>query len=83
MTSTASPRSRTVHLVLALAALAAAALALAALRPAAAHASASQLSIMQDDDQLIYSGNAVRDKTLQQMKQIGRASCRERVFITV
>jgi hypothetical protein len=71
MTSTRSPRSRTVQLVFTLVALAAAALALAALRPAAARASDTQLSIMQDDDQLLYSGNATRDKTLQQMKQIG------------
>jgi hypothetical protein len=70
MTSTL-PRSRPVHAVLALAALVVAALGLAALLAPAAHASTTQFSIMQDDDQLLYRGNATRDKTLQQMKALG------------
>lgn len=39
--------------------------------PAAAHASDRQLSIMMDDDLLVYRGDAVRDQTLRQMKALG------------
>jgi hypothetical protein len=52
---------------LALAALAA--LLLAA--PAAAHASPSQVSIMMDDDRLLYRGDDVRDQTMKRMKELG------------
>src|SRR3954470_12936410 len=41
------------------------------LLPAAAHASATQLSIMQDDDALVYGGDAKRDATLARMKALG------------
>src|SRR3954454_6404470 len=47
------------------------ALLICALAPAAAHASAAQLSIMQDDDQLVYRDDATRDKALRQMKALG------------
>src|SRR3954470_22140863 len=47
------------------------ALLICALAPAAAHASATQLSIMQDDDQLVYRDDATRDKALRQMKELG------------
>lgn len=52
--------------------LAAALVAVALLCPAAAaHASATQLSVMQDDDALIYGGDAKRDQTLARMKALG------------
>jgi hypothetical protein len=74
-------RSRPVHLVLALAALLG--LATVLLRPAAAHASANQVSIMQDDDQLLYRGNATRDQTLTQMKKLGVDAVRVTVLWSV
>ena len=43
----------------------------AALAPAPAQASSTQLSIMMDDDNLLYRGDAVRDQTLTKMRQIG------------
>src|SRR3954471_3739530 len=39
--------------------------------PAAAPASESQISIMQDDDALVYGGDAKRDATLARMKALG------------
>src|SRR3954452_72878 len=53
------------------AAVALAALALAYAFPAAAHASPTQLSIMQDDDELVYRDDATRDRALQRMKALG------------
>jgi hypothetical protein len=60
-----SHRSRAVLALLAVLALA------CALRVPFAHASASQFSIMQDDDMLLYRGNKTQAKTLQQMKRLG------------
>jgi hypothetical protein len=45
--------------------------ALVLLTPAAARASATQVSIMQDDDQLVYRDDATRDHALDQMKALG------------
>jgi hypothetical protein len=39
--------------------------------PAAAHGSSNQLSMMMDDDLLLYRGDAVRDQTMTRMKQVG------------
>jgi hypothetical protein len=39
--------------------------------PTAAHASDSQLSMMMDDDLLLYRGDDVRDRTMTRMKQVG------------
>jgi hypothetical protein len=39
--------------------------------PAAAHGSDSQLSMMMDDDLLLYRGDDVRDRTMTRMKQVG------------
>lgn len=50
---------------------AALALLLLAILPAAARASDSELSIMQDDNQLLYRGDAVSDATLTKMKALG------------
>jgi hypothetical protein len=52
---------------LALAALAALLVAV----PASAHASPNQLSIMMDDDRLLYRGDHVRDQTMKRMKELG------------
>jgi hypothetical protein len=49
----------------------AAVLAFACLAPATAHASQNQLSIMQDDDQLVYRDDATRDRALTRMKALG------------
>ena len=46
-------------------------LALILLAPAAAQASPNQLSIMMDDDNLLYRGDDVRDQTLTKMRQLG------------
>jgi hypothetical protein len=46
-------------------------LAAMAFAPAAARASDSQLSIMMDDDLLVYRGDQVRDATLERMKALG------------
>ncbi len=46
-------------------------LLIAALAPASARASATQMSIMQDDDQLVYRDDATRDKALGEMKALG------------
>jgi hypothetical protein len=73
-------RPRPAHLVLVLAALLG---LLAVLRPAAAHASTDQVSIMQDDDQLLYRGNATRDQTLQAMKKLGVDAVRVTVLWNV
>lgn len=43
----------------------------AAFGPAAAHASAGQLSMMMDDDLLLYRGDTRRDQTMRQMKGMG------------
>src|SRR3954452_9870801 len=51
--------------------LAAAAALAACLFPAAAQAAPNQLSIMQDDDQLVYRDDATRDNALRQMKGLG------------
>jgi hypothetical protein len=51
--------------------LAAAAVLVACVFPAGAHASATQVSIMQDDDQLVYRDDATRDNALRQMKALG------------
>src|SRR3954452_155182 len=39
--------------------------------PAAAHAAPDQVSIMQDDDQLVYRDDATRDRALTRMKALG------------
>src|SRR3954453_7395042 len=44
---------------------------LACLLPGTAHASSNQLSIMQDDDQLVYRDDATRDAALRTMKALG------------
>ena len=44
---------------------------LLALLPAAARASETQLSIMMDDDLLVYRDDATRDKAMTRMKQLG------------
>jgi hypothetical protein len=51
--------------------LAAASLLVALVFPTAAHASATQVSIMQDDDQLVYRDDATRDAALRTMKALG------------
>ena len=51
--------------------IAAALLACAVAPPAAARASATQVSIMQDDDQLVYRDDATRDRALDEMKALG------------
>src|SRR3954464_3231120 len=51
--------------------LAAGLAALSPILPAAANASPTQLSIMQDDDALVYGGDAKRDATLARMKALG------------
>src|SRR3954454_3112851 len=51
--------------------LAAGLAALALALPAAAQASENQISIMQDDDALVYGGDAKRDATLTRMKALG------------
>lgn len=45
--------------------------ALVLVLPATAAASPHQVSMMMDDDLLLYRGDAVRDQTMQRMKQIG------------
>jgi hypothetical protein len=51
--------------------LVAAALLAAGVLPTAAQASPTQLSIMQDDDQIVYRDDATRDKALREMKALG------------
>jgi len=51
--------------------LAAGLAALSLIAPAAAHASATQFSVMQDDDRLVYRDDATRDAALQRMKSLG------------
>ena len=51
--------------------LAAGLAALSLIAPAAAQANENQLSIMQDDDALVYGGDAKRDATLARMKALG------------
>ena len=46
-------------------------LALIVLAPATAQASQTQVSIMMDDDNLLYRGDQVRDQTLTKMRQLG------------
>jgi len=45
--------------------------ALLALAPASAHASDQQLSMMMDDDLLVYRDDATRDRTLDRMSRLG------------
>ena len=59
------------RLRLAATAFAALALALLAAAPGRALASATQLSIMQDDNQLVYGTDATRDAALRRMKALG------------
>jgi len=59
--------------------LAAALLAL----PSAALANAQQISIVQDDDLLLYRDGATRDRALQQMKQLGVDAVRATVLWSV
>src|SRR3954454_19919142 len=47
------------------------AVAVGVARPPTASASRSQLSIMEDDHLVLYSGSAVRDATLDQMQRLG------------
>ena len=56
---------------------------LAALATAPAHASDGQLSVMMDDNNLIYSGDQVRDQTLTRMKQLGVDEVRVTVLWSV
>ncbi len=51
--------------------VAAALAALSLLVPATAHASATQFSIMQDDNRVVYRDDATRDATMTQMKAMG------------
>ncbi len=51
--------------------------------PAGAQASGEQMSIMQDDDLLVYSGDRVRDDTLARMKLIGVDTVRVTVLWSV
>jgi hypothetical protein len=51
--------------------------------PTAAHGSASQLSIMMDDDLLLYRGDDVRDQTMTRMKQLGVDAVRVTVLWSV
>ena len=46
-------------------------LAFALLTPAAAHAGPDQVSMLMDDDLLLYRGDAVRDRAMVRMKQLG------------
>ncbi|MCW3040599.1 MAG: hypothetical protein JWM31_2504 [Solirubrobacterales bacterium] len=64
-------------------ALALAVLLLCVVGPAAAQASSSQLSIMQDDDLLLYRGDNIRDQTLRQMKGLGVDAVRVTVLWSV
>jgi hypothetical protein len=54
-----------------LAAVALAALIVGTALPRVAHASPSQVSIMQDDDELVYRDDATRDAALKRMKTLG------------
>src|SRR4051794_24975727 len=56
---------------------------LAALAAAPAHASSSQLSVMMDDDNLIYRGDQVRDQTLTRMRDLGVDEVRVTVLWSV
>ena len=51
--------------------------------PAAAQASPSQLSVMMDDDLLVYRDDATRDRTLTRMKQLGVDTVRVTVLWSV
>lgn len=51
--------------------------------PGAAQASENQLSIMQDDDLVVYRGDQVRDQTLARMKAIGVDAVRVTVLWSV
>ncbi len=61
----------------------AAVLAVVLLAPAAAQASEAQMSIMMDDDLLIYRDNATRDKTMREMKALGVDTVRVTVLWSV
>src|SRR3954451_16926682 len=60
--------------------LAAGLAALSLIAPAAAQANENQLSIMQDDDALVYGGDAKRGATLARMKALGVDAVRVTVF---
>lgn len=60
--------------------LASAALAAAALSPQAARASATQESIFQDEHALLYSGDAVRQRTLDEIKWLGATTVHTIVY---
>jgi hypothetical protein len=66
-----SIRRRTSTILLAALAAIAAVVCLFALRAAPARASTTQLSVMMDDDQLLYSGDQVRMATLRAMSHVG------------
>jgi len=59
------------------------ALLTALLLPSAAQASPTQLSVMMDDDALVYRNDATRDATLKQMKQLGVDAVRVTVLWSV
>ena len=48
--------------------------------PAVARASSSQISVMMDDDLLLYRTDAIRDNTLRQMKILGADAVRVTVL---
>lgn len=56
---------------------------LAALAAPAAHAGSQQLSVMMDDDLLLYRGDDVRDRTLTRMKELGVDNVRVTVLWSV
>ena len=58
-------------------------LAFLLLMPATAHAGSNQLSIMMDDDQLLYRGDQVRDQSLQRMRNLGVDAVRVTVLWSV
>ncbi len=59
------------------------ALLAAGMLPSAAHASANQLSVMMDDDNLVYRNDATRDATLRRMAQLGVDEVRVTVLWSV
>jgi hypothetical protein len=54
-----------------------------ALAAPAAHANNAQLSVMMDDDNLVYRGDDVRDRTLTRMKELGADEVRVTVLWSV
>src|SRR4051794_19481854 len=55
----------------------------ALLLPAGAHAGPQQLSVMMDDDSLVYRGDAARDRALKLMKALGVDEVRVTVLWSV